>query len=84
MRHVAGSKGLALATAAAVLGVLLHALAHQKWAAGPLGAHPTSADIGRELLTTFLLPFEVVALLLTAALVGAIVIALDEKKGRTP
>lgn len=81
VRHVLGSKVLGLATAAAVLGLLLHALASQKWTLpGSPGAHPLSADIGRDLLTSFLLPFEVVALLLTAALVGAIVIALDEKK----
>ena len=33
------------------------------------------AGLGRELLTTYLLPFEVISLLLLAALVGAVVIA---------
>ncbi len=81
LRHVLGNKLYALVAAAAVLGILLHALLSQTWPLETLeGARAGMADIGRELLTTFLLPFEVVALLLTAALVGAIVIALDEKK----
>ena len=37
-------------------------------------------EIGKELLTTFILPFEVVSLLLTAAMMGGIVIALGDYK----
>ena len=36
--------------------------------------------LGTELLTTYLLPFEAISLLLLAALVGAIVIAREEKQ----
>ena len=35
--------------------------------------------LGKEMLTTFLLPFEVTSILLTAAMIGGIVIALEER-----
>jgi len=41
----------------------------------------TVADAGNLLMTRFAVPFEVISLFLTAALVGAVVIALDEPKG---
>lgn len=48
------------------------------------GATPAGgADvIGRELMTRYVLPFEIASVLLTAALVGAVVIAVDEVKRR--
>jgi NADH-quinone oxidoreductase subunit J len=36
------------------------------------------ADIGRKLMTDWVVPFEVVSILLTAAMIGAIVIAMEE------
>lgn len=39
------------------------------------------ADLGRGLVTTYLLPFEILSLILVAALVGAIVIAQRSKEG---
>jgi NADH-quinone oxidoreductase subunit J len=36
--------------------------------------------IGRELMSTYVLPMQVVGLLLTAALIGAVILALQEKK----
>lgn len=88
-RHVAGNAGFALLAAGGVFYLLLSAVAtHRFGAALPRSEPVATADIGRELLTTFLLPFEAVALLLTAALVGAIVIAVDElrasKASKTP
>lgn len=51
------------------------------WAVSPI---KVSGDLiptlGKELMTTYLLPFEAVSLLLLAALVGAIVIAREEVK----
>ncbi|OGQ18727.1 MAG: hypothetical protein A2138_03925 [Deltaproteobacteria bacterium RBG_16_71_12] len=38
----------------------------------------TTAPIGEALMTRYLLPFEIVSVLLTAALIGAVVIALDD------
>jgi NADH:ubiquinone oxidoreductase subunit 6 (subunit J) len=49
---------------------------------GPLVGPPTIPEttpfLGRELLTTYVLPFEVVSILLLAAMVGAIVLARKE------
>lgn len=41
-------------------------------------AAPAIADIGRELLTTYALPFEVISIVLLAALIGAIVVSSKE------
>ncbi|MBI5396102.1 MAG: NADH-quinone oxidoreductase subunit J [Verrucomicrobia bacterium] len=40
----------------------------------------TSLEIGRKMMTDWVIPFEVVSLLLTAAMVGAIVIAMEKIK----
>jgi NADH-quinone oxidoreductase subunit J len=39
--------------------------------------------IGEELMTNYVLPLEVIALLLTAAMIGAVIIALPEKGRKT-
>ena len=36
-------------------------------------------QIGEQLMTRFILPLEVIGLLLTAALIGAVIIAMHEK-----
>jgi len=49
----------------------------------PLGAVPetsTIEDLANQLLSTYLLPFEVISLLLLGALVGAIVLARKEER----
>ncbi len=63
---------------------LLYVTFNVKWDTVPFGlghGKPTSADLGDLLLTDFLLPFEVVSVLLLAALVGAAAIA--RRKGDT-
>ena len=65
-----------------VLAVLTYAIA--KSSVGSRGA-PVAVDvatrgIGNALMTRFVMPFEVVGLLLTAALIGAVIIAMREKK----
>jgi NADH-quinone oxidoreductase subunit J len=47
-------------------------------------ASPTAAvhDIGLALVGRYVLPLEIVALLLTAATIGAVIVALHEKEGR--
>lgn len=47
----------------------------------PLVMPDNTASIGRLLLTTYVLPFEVVSLLLLAAMVGAIILARRERGG---
>ena len=57
-----------------VLGVILrNAFGAQKLPANP--AIPRTADIGTSIFSTYLIPFEVISVLLLAALVGAVVIA---------
>jgi len=41
----------------------------------------TVLDIGNALMTRYVLPLEIVALLLTVAMIGAVIVALHEKKG---
>jgi NADH-quinone oxidoreductase subunit J len=41
----------------------------------------TVADIGNALMTRYVLPLEIVALLLTAALIGAVIVAMHDKEG---
>jgi len=89
-RHVAGDRHESpftpgaiwgVLTSLAVLGALIYSLAGQ-----PIQT-PTNAsaslsvgEIGRVLMTRYAVPFEVISLLLTAALIGAVVIALEEPK----
>jgi NADH-quinone oxidoreductase subunit J len=41
----------------------------------------TVMDIGNALMGLYVLPLEIVALLLTAALIGAVIVAMHEKAG---
>jgi len=45
----------------------------------PRGAGPTTAGLGRALLTVWMLPFEVLGVLLVAALLGAVYLARTEE-----
>jgi NADH-quinone oxidoreductase subunit J len=42
--------------------------------------HASVAQIGEQLMTKYILPLEVLGLLLTAALIGAVIIALQERR----
>ena len=65
-------------TAALGLG-LAHLLFHSPWPAANGSAAPAGLPaLGKTLLTTYLLPFEVLSLLLLGALVGALFIAKKE------
>jgi NADH-quinone oxidoreductase subunit J len=43
---------------------------------------PSVRQIGDQLMTKYILPLEVIGLLLTAALIGAVIIAMHEKEGK--
>jgi NADH-quinone oxidoreductase subunit J len=64
-----------------VLGVLVYAIAKSFVIQQPVSNQPnvTVSDIGMALMNKFVLPLEVVGLLLTAALIGAVVIAMKEE-----
>jgi NADH-quinone oxidoreductase subunit J len=74
-------------TAVIVLGVLVYAIAKSPTVAQrsmvqsavPVEASVTVRQIGEALMNKFVLPLEVVGLLLTAALIGAVIIAMKEE-----
>jgi len=68
--------------AAAVFGVLAWSIRSSAISALPISPHPeiTVRQIGDALMSQFVLPLEVIGLLLTAALVGAVTIAMREQR----
>ena len=68
--------------AVAVFGVLACAIQHSFASKRALPPQPSAevAQIGKDLMTKFVLPLEVIGLLLTAALIGAVIIALKEEE----
>jgi NADH-quinone oxidoreductase subunit J len=85
-REVLGGKWWAGAFIAAVLAVLLcWAVRGDKIAAALSAgdkAKSSVVEIGRILIADWIVPFEAMAVLLTAALIGAVVIALEEIRRR--
>ncbi len=66
-----------------VLCVLVYSLQDQVTSAIPdIPPGLAVENIGQGFMTRFAIPFEVISLLLTAALVGAVVIALEEPRGK--
>ncbi len=72
-----------LATAAGIFAVLGWAVLHSTSALPNETARPnvTVMAIGNALMGRYVLPLEIVALLLTAALIGAVIVAMHEKDG---
>ncbi len=70
-----------LAIAAAVFAVLAWAVLRSMSALPPAQPEPsvTVAEIGNALMSRYVLPLEIVALLLTAAMLGAVIVAMHEK-----
>ena len=81
-REVLGGKWWSGATVAAIVGVLLWWTVRQDqiMTAPPAGQNAQSSvlEIGKALVADWVVPFEAMAGLLTAALIGAVVIALEE------
>lgn len=72
-----------LVSAAAIFAVLGWAVLHSAQSLPHESARPqvTVMDIGNALMGRYVLPLEIVALLLTAALIGAVIVAMHEKLG---
>jgi NADH-quinone oxidoreductase subunit J len=72
-----------LMAASGIFAVLAWAVLHSTWALPNETAKPqvTVMDIGNALMGRYVLPLEIVALLLTAALIGAVIVAMHEKEG---
>lgn len=73
---------LGLGIAVAVFGLLAWAIQHSFASKRALPPEPSATveQIGKALMTNFVLPLEVIGLLLTAALIGAVIIALREER----
>jgi NADH-quinone oxidoreductase subunit J len=69
------------AVAVAVFGLLAGLIANSRSLAQEIPPAPTITvrQIGDELMSRYVLPLEVIALLLTAALIGAVIIAMREE-----
>lgn len=72
--------GPASAAALALFAVLVSAEHPLLWPATPLAAALPLATLGQQLVTTLVLPFEVVSLVFVAAMVGAIAIAAPHRR----
>lgn len=65
---------------ALVCGLLVLVIRRTEWVGTALATYlPTTRDIGRLLLTDYVLPFEIASILLLAALIGAVKIARKEE-----
>lgn len=74
-------KGLAFATAAVFLSVLLVVLVPKVWATAQEKLTPlTVAKFGKILFTNYVLPFEMISVLLLVALIGVLVLASKEEE----
>ena len=73
---------VSVAVALIVFGVLTKAILGSSVSGQdlPTRAEPTVREIGNQLMTRYVLPLEVIGLLLTAATIGAVIIAMPEKK----
>ncbi len=80
LKELGPTKGWALWVSLAVIGVLVGAIQSQPLLTSPSAQRITTLQIGRALVTSYSLPFEAVSILLTAAMIGAIVIAMEKVK----
>ncbi len=58
----------------ALMAVLLFVITDTKWTTAKDAPEITAADLGQALLSTWVLPFEIASVLLTAALIGSIML----------
>jgi NADH-quinone oxidoreductase subunit J len=81
------SWGAGLAVAFVVFATLAGVILWQPWtgvAPGPaasVAAASSVKNIGLKMMTDFILPLEVLGVLLTASLIGAVILAMDDRKG---
>lgn len=69
-----------MGAAAVMCGVLVAVIGASPWKTGPAPTHIDDLNqLGQQLLTSYLLPFELASVFLLAALVGAIMIARKEE-----
>jgi NADH-quinone oxidoreductase subunit J len=67
--------------ALAVFGVLAWAVLHSGFVPAAVAPQPTIRQLGFALMDHYIFPLEVIGLMLTAALIGAVIVAMKEKPG---
>jgi NADH:ubiquinone oxidoreductase subunit 6 (subunit J) len=71
-------------TAGGLFAALVGATRTLVWPRAPAGEAVPLAALGQQLVTTLVLPFEVVSLVFVAAMIGAIAIAAPKRPGSSP
>ncbi|MBK7048904.1 MAG: NADH-quinone oxidoreductase subunit J [bacterium] len=66
--------------AAAVFGVLYKVITSVDWRATEVAGKPTTAEIGTQLMTNYIFPFEYVSIVLLAAMVGAAILIRERRQ----
>lgn len=73
------NRWIALGVGVAVLSVLIGAVTKQTFPAVAAQGRVSAEDLGRTLVTAYAVPFEIASVLLTAAMIGAIVVAMEQQ-----
>lgn len=73
-------RGPAMAAVGLLLGALMFVVLQTEWPTEPRQVEQTAAAIGRTLVDTYVLPFEIASVLLTAAMVAALVLVRGEDR----
>ncbi len=83
-KQISGAWWMGVLTSALVLGILVAAIRATPDVTKVAEKMPVGSarEIGQALMTDYVLPFEVISILLTAALIGAVVIAMEEIQKR--
>jgi NADH-quinone oxidoreductase subunit J len=72
---------VALLVAICLAAVLVYVVVTARWQVSPAEVTPDAiAALGKSLMSTYVLPFEVASVLLLMALIGAIIVAREEKE----
>ncbi|HEY4049870.1 MAG TPA: NADH-quinone oxidoreductase subunit J [Acidobacteriaceae bacterium] len=74
---------LGILVSGAIFAILAWAIFHSSviHSAGPPAPPPSIRQLGDVLMQGYVLPLEVIGLMLTAALIGAVIVAMKEKQG---
>lgn len=78
-----GYKSLVFVLVAAFIGIMVWVLYSTNWSTPGIDydVKHNTAEIGTALFTKFVIPFELVSVLLLVALIGAIILAKEDKEG---
>jgi NADH:ubiquinone oxidoreductase subunit 6 (subunit J) len=79
-RRVSMQRGPAALVSIILLAVLMFAIYATPWAVEEQPARATTAELGRQLMTDYLLPFELISVLLLGVLVAAAMMARKEAR----